>query len=153
LFHFAKHFRAVWRGFPLVVFEYKFSQSSVAYPTYHVQAQTYGLLLQNMGFDTSRLFYAIVVADPKTKGSKELRHNVIRTVVANRSRAALHSIDDAKIYVNKFDPACAEMDLQWALEYWKQAREAKPTNNQSKCGKCEYQVQCQQTTSKSFFVD
>jgi hypothetical protein len=55
------------RGLPLVVFEYKFSQSSEAYPSYHVQAQTYGVLLENMGFDTSRLFYAIVVADPKRK--------------------------------------------------------------------------------------
>ena len=61
------------RGFPLVVFEYKFSKSSEAYPSYHVQAQTYGILLENMGFDTSQLFYAIVVADPKTKGSRELR--------------------------------------------------------------------------------
>lgn len=66
-------------GLPLVVFEYKFSRSSVAYPSYHVQAQTYGVLLENMGFDTSRLFYAIVVADPKTKGSRELRQNVVHT--------------------------------------------------------------------------
>ena len=57
-------------GFPLVVFEYKFSQSNIAYPSYHVQAQTYGVLLENMGFDTSRLFYAIVVADPKTRDAK-----------------------------------------------------------------------------------
>lgn len=131
------------RGFPLVVFEYKFSRSNVAYPSYHVQAQTYGVLLENMGFDTRQLLYAIVVADPKTKGNRELRQNVVRTVVANRSRIALHSIDGAKIYVNKFDRTCAEMDLQWALEYWKQAREAKSTSNTNKCTKCEYQAQCQ----------
>jgi hypothetical protein len=130
------------RGFPLVVFEYKFSQSNVAYPSYHVQAQTYGVLLENMGFDTSRLFYAIVVADPKTKGSRELRQNVAHTTMANLSKTAQHSIEGAKIYVNKFDRACAEMDLQWALEYWRQIREAKPTASQSKCGKCEYQVFC-----------
>jgi CRISPR/Cas system-associated exonuclease Cas4 (RecB family) len=129
-------------GFPLVVFEYKFSKSSEAYPSYHVQAQTYGVLLENMGFDTSRLFYAIVVADPETKGNRELRQNAVRTVVTNRSKIALHSIDGAKIYVNKFNRACAEMDLQWALAYWKQIREAKPTTNQNKCTKCEYQTQC-----------
>ena len=41
------------RGFPLVVFEYKFSRSGIAYLSYHVQAQTYSVLLENMGFNTS----------------------------------------------------------------------------------------------------
>jgi CRISPR/Cas system-associated exonuclease Cas4 (RecB family) len=40
-------------GQPLVVFEYKFSRSMMDYASYHVQAQTYGILLENMGFDTS----------------------------------------------------------------------------------------------------
>lgn len=130
------------RGFPLVVFEYKFSRSGVAYPSYHVQAQTYGVLLGNMGFDTSRLFYAIVVADPKTRGSQELRQNVVRTLMANSLKEAVHSIDDAKIYFNKFNRLEAEKDLAWALEFWNKNREAQPTNNQSKCAKCEYQAQC-----------
>jgi len=85
------------RGFPLVVFEYKFSRSGVAYPSYHVQAQTYGVLLGNMGFDTSRLFYAIVVADPKARGTRKLRQNVMRTVMGNDPMEAVHSIGDAKI--------------------------------------------------------
>ena len=64
----------LFRGWqPLVVFEYKFSRSMIDYPSYHVQAQTYGILLENMGFDTGQLFYAIVVADPATRGSSELR--------------------------------------------------------------------------------
>ena len=130
------------QGSPLVVFEYKFSRSSVAYPSYHVQAQTYGVLLANMGFDTSQLFYAIVVADPETKGSRQLRRDVVHTVVANPAKTALHSIEGAKIYVNKLDFVCAEMDLRWALEYWKQTREAKATTSQSKCDRCEYQTYC-----------
>ena len=105
------------RGFPLVVFEYKFSRSNEAYPSYHVQAQTYGVLLGNMGFDTSRLFYAIVVADPKTKGSRELRQNVVHTVIQNGPKEAVHSINDAKIYYNKFNRVIAEKDLAWALEF------------------------------------
>jgi hypothetical protein len=132
-----------------LVFEYKFSQSSVAYPSYHVQAQTYAILLENMGFDTSRLFYAIVVADPNTKGSRELRQNVVHTTMANMSKTAQHSIEGAKIYVNKFDRACAEIDLKWALEYWKQTREANQTNNVKKCDKCEYQNRCRVIASNN----
>jgi CRISPR/Cas system-associated exonuclease Cas4 (RecB family) len=132
------------RGFPLVVFEYKFSRSCVAYSSYHVQAQTYGVLLGNMGFDTSRLFYAIVVADPKKKGNRELRQNVMRTVVRNDPKEAVHSIEDAKIYISRFNRAIAEKDLAWALEFWSQKREAEPTSNQNKCAKCEYQTRCQE---------
>ena len=130
------------RGFPLVVFEYKFSRSSTAYPSYHVQAQTYGVLLGNMGFDTSQLFYAIVVADPKTKGSRELRKNVIHTVVRNDPKEGVLSIDDAKIYLSRFNRAIAEKDLAWALEFWNKNREAELTSNQNKCAKCEYQDEC-----------
>ncbi|MGD0645307.1 MAG: PD-(D/E)XK nuclease family protein [Candidatus Bathyarchaeia archaeon] len=130
-------------GFPLVVFEYKFSRSSVAYPSYHVQAQTYGLLLENMGFDTSRLFYAIVVADPKTKGSRKLRQNVVNTIISNGPREAVHSINDAKIYYNKFNRVNAEKDLAWALQFWSKNREAQPTSNQNKCARCEYQAKCE----------
>ena len=54
-------------------FSYKFSRSNVAYPSYHVQAQTYGVLLENMGFDTSRLFYAIVVAKSKDEGKQRAK--------------------------------------------------------------------------------
>ena len=130
------------RGYPLVVFEYKFSRTGTAYPSYHVQAQTYGVLLGNMGFDTSRLFYAIVVADPKTKGSRELRQKVVHTVIKNGAKEAVHSIDDATVYCNQFNRANAEKDLAWALEFWKQSREAEPTSNQNKCAKCEYRAEC-----------
>jgi len=131
------------RGFPLVVFEYKFSRSSEAYLSYHVQAQTYGVLLENMGFDTSRLFYAIVVADPKTKGNRELRQNVVNTVISNDPKEAVHSISDAKIYFDKFNRLIAEKDLAWALEFWSKSREAQPTSNQNKCARCEYQAKCE----------
>ena len=48
----------------------------------------------------------------------------------------------AKIYINKYNRLCAEMDLNWALEYWMGKREAKPTNNHQKCKKCEYFDKC-----------
>jgi hypothetical protein len=129
-------------GIPLLVLEYKFSKSDVAYPSYHVQAQTYGFLLEQMGFNTERLSYVIVVANPLTKGNRDLRKNVIRKVVANRSEIGSHLVEGAKIYINKYNRLCAEMDLNWALEYWMGKREAKPTNNHQKCKKCEYFDKC-----------
>ena len=130
------------RGFPRLVFEYKFSRSGVAYPSYHVQAQTYCVLLENMGFDASKLFYAIVVADPRTRGSRELRQKVVHTVISNSAKEAVYPIGDATVYCNKFNRANAEENLAWALEFWKQSREAEPTSNQNKCARCEYQIHC-----------
>jgi len=131
------------RGFPFIVFEYKFSRSGVAYPSYHVQVQTYYVLLENMGFDTSRLIYAIVVADPRTKGSRELRQKVVQTVIRNGAKEAVHSIGDATVYCNKFNRVNVEKDLAWALEFWKKSRQAEPTRNQNKCARCEYQAKCE----------
>lgn len=104
-------------GIPLVVFEYKFSGSVADYPSYHVQAQTYGILLENMGFDTSQLFYAIIVADPVTRGSPELKKKVVRAVIKNGLREALLSIEKAKIYLSKFRSLDAEKNLAWAIEF------------------------------------
>lgn len=129
-------------GYPLVVFEYKFSRSMVDYLSYHIQAQTYGVLLEKMGFYTKRLFYAIVVADPVTKGNEELREKVVRTIIKNGPKEAVHSIENGKIYLNKFSVSNAERDLEWALEFWKKSREAKPANNPNKCARCVYQTEC-----------
>jgi hypothetical protein len=108
-----------------------------------VQAQTYGLLLENMGFDASKLFYAIIVADPKTKGSRELRQNVVRTVTGNGPKEAVYSVNDAKIYCNKFNREIAEKNLTWAIAFWSKSRDAQPTDNQNKCLSCEYWMKCE----------
>ncbi|MCJ7635230.1 hypothetical protein MUP77_22925 [Candidatus Bathyarchaeota archaeon] len=83
------------------------------------------------------------MADPKTRGSREFRQNVIRTVMGNGPREATHSIDNAKIFFCKFNCISAEKDLAWALEFWSKNREAEPTSNQNKCAKCEYHDKCQ----------
>ena len=131
------------RGFPHMLFEYKFSKSDVDYLSYHVQAQTYCVLLENMGFDTGKLSYVIVVADPKTKGSGELRRAVVSTVLKNSPKEGTHSIDNAKIYVCKFNRTNAEKNLDWALEFWNNRRAAEPASNQNKCARCEYRTECQ----------
>jgi CRISPR/Cas system-associated exonuclease Cas4 (RecB family) len=131
------------KGFPLIVFEYKFSRSGRPFRDHHVQARTYGILLQNMGFDTSQLFYAIVIVDPKAKDDEKLKQKVVEAVIKNGPREATISIEDARIYFNKFNQANAEQDLQWAIGFWKNKREAIPTRNPNKCKTCEYNTTCE----------
>jgi CRISPR/Cas system-associated exonuclease Cas4 (RecB family) len=132
-----------YKGRPIVIFEFKFSKSGIAYPSHHVQAQAYCLILENMGFDTSRLFYAIVVADPKTKGDPKLQRKAIDAIFKKGFEESILSTDDTIIHFCKFHPSEAQESLQWAIEYWKQKRNASPTSNPNKCSNCEYQTQCQ----------
>ena len=132
-----------YKGRPIVIFEFKFSRSGIAYPSHHVQAQTYGLILENMGFNTNRTFYAIVVADPATRGNPELQTKAIDTIFKKGFEESILSIDDAIIHFCKFHLSEAQESLQWAIEYWRRKRNATPTTNPNKCVKCEYQTQCQ----------
>jgi hypothetical protein len=140
-------------GCPLVVFEYKFTKSKVPYMTYHVQARAYGLLLRNMGFDTSRLFYAIVLADQDARRDKDLRRNVVEAVADNGPREGVLEIENVGIHLHKFSQADAEKDVDWAINFWKHAREAITTNNTNKCKKCEYAVECERSIHKELVTD
>lgn len=136
-------------GFPLRIFEYKFSKSRRPFRDHHVQARTYGILLRNMGFDTRHLFYAIVIAEPMVKDIKKLKESVIDVVVKNGPKEAVLKTEDARIYVNKFNQAEAEQDVDWAIEFWKNQREAIPTRNPNKCKSCEYKKECRKFNNMS----
>ncbi len=129
-------------GFPLVIFEYKFSRSKRAYPSHHVQAGFYGLLLKSLGFDTEKLFYAIVIADRRARNDPNLKDNVFEAVMKNGLKKAILPIENAVIYLNKFDEQDAEASLDWAIEFWKAQREAISTTNRNKCRICEYREEC-----------
>ncbi len=130
-------------GEPLVLLEYKFTRSKMAYPSYHVQASTYGLILENMGFNTSNLRYAIIVADPRNRGNTKLREEALEAIKVNDgSGEGVIRLDDAVVYVEKFDLAMAEQRLDWAIGYWLNRREAKRSENSHKCGCCEYHKEC-----------
>jgi CRISPR/Cas system-associated exonuclease Cas4 (RecB family) len=129
-------------GYPLVIFEYKFSKSQAAYKTHHVQAGTYGLLLENVGFNTRFLHYAIVVADPSARFDKQLKKKVAAAIGKNGLRDSEIEIEKAKIYLHKFDREAAEEDLDWAVKFWKKEREALPTENGNKCRSCDYFKDC-----------
>jgi len=130
------------RGLPLIIFEYKFSRSRRPFRDHHVQVRTYGIILRNMGFDTNRLFYAIVIVDPKARDDKKLKKRVVDAVIENGPKEAVLTIENARIYFNKFNQTEAERDLDWAIEFWKKQREAIPTRNPNKCRSCEYNVEC-----------
>jgi hypothetical protein len=129
-------------GWPLVVFEHKFSKRLVAYQTHHVQARIYGLLLKNMGFDTRLLLYAIVVAEPNARKDKSFKTRVVEAVKANGPKEATLELGNARIFLCKYNQENAERDIDWASKFWKKEREAIFADNENKCRACEYLDKC-----------
>lgn len=130
-------------GEPLIIFEYKFSRRRKVYPSHHVQAGFYGILLKNLGFNTEKLFYAIVVADRKSKQDPNLKDKVLDAVTNIGQKSGAIQIENATIYLNKFDEEQAKASLEWALEFWKKQRDAICTTNHYKCRICEYEEHCE----------
>jgi hypothetical protein len=112
------------------------------YPSHHVQAGFYGILLKNLGFNTEKLFYAIVVADRKSKQDPDLRDKVLDSVKNIGLKSAVIPIENAVIYLNRFDEQQAKASLEWAIKFWKKQREAISTTNAYKCRICEYEEDC-----------
>ena len=129
-------------GEPLVIFEYKFSKRKQVYPSHHVQAGFYGILLRNLGFNTKKLFYAIVVADRKLKCDPDLKDIVLDAIRNTELKNAVIPIEKAIIYLNKFEEQQAKTSLEWAIKFWKKQREAISTTNPYKCRICEYNQNC-----------
>ncbi len=130
------------KGVPLLIFEYKFSRRPITYPSYHVQARTYGLLLEKMGFDTSQLFYVIVVADPSARSDETLKERVTSAIEDHGYKEAIIPLGNANVYLHKYEQASAEKNVDWALEFWMKKRGAVATANFGKCRTCEYYTQC-----------
>lgn len=139
-------------GEPWIIFEYKFSRIQVPFRSHHVQARVYGLLLKNMGFDTSRLFYAIVIVNPRAKDDEKLKHRVYEALLENGPKEAVLTTEDAKIYLNRFVSRDAESDVEWAIEFWKKRREAIATINPNKCRSCEFNEQCKKTSQPAHLM-
>jgi MoaA/NifB/PqqE/SkfB family radical SAM enzyme len=51
---------------------------------------------------------------------------------------------DVNVYVNSFNIEEAVKELEWAIDFWKQKREAVPTRKPAKCLSCEYREKCGQ---------
>jgi hypothetical protein len=98
-----------------------------------------------MGFDTTQLFYAIVLARPEARHDPQFKQQVITAVIEKGLNEAEIPLKDTQIYITQFDLEKAHQDLEWAIEFWKKTREAIPTQNPNKCQSCVYTEECDQS--------
>ncbi|KKM64327.1 hypothetical protein LCGC14_1502480 [marine sediment metagenome] len=137
------------KGAPVMIFEFKFSKYRSSFPSHHIQAETYGIILNKLGFDTSSLFYTIVILPPYMVSEKKKLNDLSREIMLNFWGEKLYKKDSStllrgkvNVFIQKFDIHLVEEKLDKMLEFWKKEREAIPTDNQNKCLICEFKKKC-----------
>lgn len=136
------------KGEPALVLEFKFSSFKRPFHDHHIQAGAYCFLLEKMGFNVGGLHYGIVMASSEAKDDSSLTEKVINTIIERGVEEPIVDIENTQVYLSKYDVNKVSNELEWATKYWKQEREAIPTNNPNKCRRCEYNNRCENSLSQ-----
>jgi len=143
-------------GNPRMLFEFKFSRHRDTFPSQQHQAQTYCIELHELGFDTSFLFYAIVISPPeKIKDMEELKklpkvifQTFLKDQLFLKEESSL-TYGDVEVYIFAFKLEQAQKDLDYAIEYWYEKRTPMPSDNINKCRSCEFKEKCELSLIKN----
>jgi len=138
------------KGKPTILLELKTTKRELRlWKDQEVQAKTYALLLERMGFDCSSL--QIVVA--KIKRSKELQpetkveflRKLIKSLLdRDHTRHKIEGLlsDKSQLFTLTYNHEEILKELEWAKQYWLEKREPIPTNQAGKCRACEFKTIC-----------
>ncbi|KKK84490.1 hypothetical protein LCGC14_2782810 [marine sediment metagenome] len=116
-----------------------------------------GLFLNTLGFDTSSLLYSIIIAPLLIEKESPLL-NKIPTMIYKKTEVyklgyptSFNDIANNNInaYVYEFELDIAKKNVNWALQYWKEEREAELTKNINKCRSCNYISGCERKNTIS----
>ena len=136
-------------GDPRLVLEFKFSNYIRPFPSQIIQAQTYSFILHNIGFNTSSLYYAIIICSPdmiqKKKELKKIAKKVVNSFWRENiedQEAFYYSFYNTNAYLFKFNAGKTAEKLDDVLKYWRCEREAIETDNENKCKSCEFIKVC-----------
>jgi CRISPR/Cas system-associated exonuclease Cas4 (RecB family) len=134
------------RGAPILLLEHKFSRYNRPFNEHHVQAGLYCLLLNIMGFNTENLRYALILAPSECRDEADLM-NVVEDIFSRQNEDVLtKQIGDytANIFLKDFDIQKSKQEIDWALGFWRNSREAVSTTVTGKCKVCEFGQICNQ---------
>jgi hypothetical protein len=141
------------RRLPAFILELKTTDGDISrlWGDEKVQAMVYGLILDQMGFDCSRLKLVIVkqrrnryLMDEGYK--KRFLSRIVSTLLGKAK--LIFPRDVMHLHVLDYNRGEAVEDVEWAMDYWLSKREPIPTRNASKCRSCEYALACPMSLTK-----
>lgn len=116
------------------------------------QVRIYGLLLDSMGLDCSKLRLALVRL--RAQGlSEDDRKQVIMRVSKSLIEGTVEELESRynglmKVHLISHDRAAAEANIAAKQEYWTGEREPTSSTSVAKCRACEYNSACPKTLFK-----
>ena len=131
------------KGSPLFVVELKTTGTDISklWPNQLVQARVYGLLLQEMGFDCSRLKLAVISHRRNGDISGEYRRKFLDYIKVRMIYRHIHK-PDFHVHLIDYAKEDAVANVKWAEDYWLSKRQPISTRNVGKCRSCEYVDTC-----------
>lgn len=137
------------RGIPILVLEYKFSKYTRVFQNQKVQAQLYGKMLEEIGFNTDLLYYGIIIAPRKlSKVSQDVR-NIPRKLLKSlelsdliQKNSLTLNFGAINVFLYKFNSEKTFKNLDWAIQYWKGKRKPKPLDLLNECESHGYKEEC-----------
>jgi len=134
-----------------LLLEFKFMKTNRVYNPMRVQLNTYGYILNQNGFNTSKMFCGIVFLPKFNPGQEDQGLNEfnmtgdVDSIVTDCKKIIGKNIErkfvdrgDYSVWLYKFPLATAKNDLKWAFEFWEKKRPAIPTSKPQKCALCPY---------------
>jgi CRISPR/Cas system-associated exonuclease Cas4 (RecB family) len=111
-----------------------------------LQAQIYGLILDEMGFDCSKL-KLVVIRIRRDNGFSEahrerfLRESV-RELFNGLDKTTTSKVDGSTTHIVDYSKQDVVGEFRWAEAYWLSQRPPIPTQNIAKCRSCEFSDLC-----------
>ena len=124
-----------------LVAERKFSGSPGIHRPYKVQATLYCLGLHGMGFGTDAARYRVSVFQRACHACADLASGEC-PVLSGGSSDPTRCAGTGLSQVFPFDKEQALHELDWALQFWRNEREAEPTPSPGRCRACRYRRMC-----------
>ena len=139
----------IWsEGKPLWVVELKTTRGDPTplWEDQESQVRIYGLLLERMGFDCSKLRLAVVRLKSGGLGEAEWKDSILNISGARLEDKPrwleLRFPGSLKVHLLEHDPARAEEAVASKAGYWLGEREPKTSTSVGKCRACEYASSC-----------
>ncbi len=146
----------IWsQGKPLWLVELKTTRGdpSVLWEDQLTQVRIYGLLLEQMGFDCSKLRLAVVRVRT-SELTEEERSRWILSVSGSLMAERVRELESArggsmKVHVVEHDRDRAQASIMAKRGYWTGEREPTSSTSIGKCRACEYSAKCMKSLVKS----
>lgn len=136
-------------GKPTFVLELKTTRSdpNILWHNQEIQAKTYALLLDLMGFDCSQLKIAIVKTSRRESINGVLKVFFLRLLTQSLVKGETETFEKrykgtVKVFRLSYSKSDAIKSIEWAQDYWLSKRNPIPTNHIGKCRVCEFNGTC-----------